>query len=95
MPKRSSNDPEIPVSIVELGLIYHCKVEQVGGKNIADIKMTLTAPGCGMADVIVREVKDKVEALKEIERADIELVWEPQWNQSMMSDAARLQTGLM
>ena len=73
-------DPEIPVNIVELGLVYHCKVEQVGEKQFADIKMTLTAPGCGMGDV---------------ERADVELVWEPQWNQSMMSDAARLQTGLM
>jgi len=88
-------DPEIPVNIVELGLVYHCKVEEEDGSKIADIKMTLTAPGCGMGDVLVREVKDKVEALAGIERADVELVWEPQWNQSMMSDAARLQTGLM
>ena len=53
-------DPEIPVSIVELGLVYHCKVEQEDGKNIADVKMTLTAPGCGMGEVLVREVKETV-----------------------------------
>jgi probable FeS assembly SUF system protein SufT len=88
-------DPEIPVNIVDLGLVYHCKVETVGERHFADIKMTLTAPGCGMGDVLVAEVKDKVEALDGIDSAEVELVWEPQWSQSMMSEAARLQTGLM
>lgn len=88
-------DPEIPVNIVELGLVYHCKVEEVGDRHFADIKMTLTAPGCGMGEVLVAEVKDKVEALDGIDSVEVELVWEPQWSQSMMSEAARLQTGLM
>jgi metal-sulfur cluster biosynthetic enzyme len=60
-----------------------------------EIKMTLTAPGCGMGEVLVQDVKDKVEVIPTIKRADVELVFDPPWNQSMMSDAARLQTGMM
>jgi metal-sulfur cluster biosynthetic enzyme len=65
------------------------------GERIVEIKMTLTAPGCGMGEVLVQDVKDKVEVIPTIKRADVELVFDPPWNQSMMSDAARLQTGMM
>ena len=64
-------------------------------ERIVEIKMTLTAPGCGMGEVLVQDVKDKVEVIPTIKRADVELVFDPPWNQSMMSDAARLQTGMM
>jgi probable FeS assembly SUF system protein SufT len=89
-------DPEIPVNIVELGLIYQCDLTpSEAGKRIAHITMTLTAPGCGMGEVLVADVREKVEMVPTIERAEVELVFDPPWNQSMMSDAARLQTGMM
>lgn len=88
-------DPEIPVDIVELGLVYECKVEPVEeGKRRARVRMTLTAPGCGMGDILVDDVRSKVLALPTIAEADVELVFDPPWNQSMMSDAARLATGM-
>ena len=93
---RSCYDPEIPIDIVELGLVYTCEIKRdEQGDRIADIKMTLTAPGCGMGEVLIADVKDKVEIIPTIKRADVELVFDPPWNQSMMSDAARLQTGMM
>jgi probable FeS assembly SUF system protein SufT len=93
---RACYDPEIPINIVELGLVYSCEIKRgESGERIADIKMTLTAPGCGMGEVLVQDVKDKVELVPTIERADVELVFDPPWNHSMMSDAARLQTGMM
>ena len=93
---RACYDPEIPINIVELGLVYSCEImHEADGGRIADIKMTLTAPGCGMGEVLVQDVKDKVELVPTIKRADVELVFDPPWNQSMMSEAARLQTGMM
>jgi probable FeS assembly SUF system protein SufT len=93
---RSCYDPEIPINIVELGLVYSCDINHTpDGERIADIKMTLTAPGCGMGEVLVQDVKDKVELVPTVTRADVELVFDPPWNQTMMSDAARLQTGMM
>jgi probable FeS assembly SUF system protein SufT len=93
---RSCYDPEIPINIVELGLVYSCEiVRDADGERVADIKMTLTAPGCGMGEVLVQDVKDKVELVPTIKRADVELVFDPPWNQSMMSEGARLQTGMM
>jgi probable FeS assembly SUF system protein SufT len=93
---RSCYDPEIPINIVELGLVYTCDIlRDENGERIADIKMTLTAPGCGMGEVLVQDVRDKVEVIPTIKRADVELVFDPPWNQSMMSEAARLQTGMM
>ena len=87
-------DPEIPVNIVDLGLVYDCTVkESKEGVNVS-IKMTLTAPGCGMGPVIADEVKEKVSSLDGANDVEVELVWEPQWNQDMMSDAAKLQLGL-
>jgi probable FeS assembly SUF system protein SufT len=93
---RACYDPEIPINIIELGLVYSCEVRrEEDGERVADIKMTLTAPGCGMGEVLVQDVKDKVELVPTIKRADVELVFDPPWNQSMMSEAARLQTGMM
>ena len=89
-------DPEIPINIVDLGLVYSCDVHtDEAGDRIIDVKMTLTAPGCGMGDVLVQDVRDKVEIIPTVKRADVELVFDPPWNQSMMSEAARLQTGMM
>jgi probable FeS assembly SUF system protein SufT len=93
---RGCYDPEIPINIVELGLVYSCEIlRDENGERIADIKMTLTAPGCGMGEVLVQDVRDKVEIVPTIKRADVELVFDPPWTQSMMSEAARLQTGMM
>jgi len=93
---RTCYDPEIPINIVDLGLVYSCDVlTDENGDRIVDVKMTLTAPGCGMGDVLVQDVRDKVEIIPTVKRADVELVFDPPWNQSMMSDAARLQTGMM
>ena len=87
-------DPEIPVNIVELGLIYDLNIKDgEKGKKI-DIKMTLTAPGCGMGPVISDEVDRKINALEDVENVNVELVWEPQWNQGMMSEAAQLELGM-
>lgn len=89
-------DPEIPVNIVDLGLIYDCDITPTDdGKRIASVRMTLTAPGCGMGETLVQDVKEKVEMVPTIERADVELVFDPPWSREMMSEAARLQTGMM
>jgi probable FeS assembly SUF system protein SufT len=89
-------DPEIPVNIVDLGLVYECDVSQgEDATRTVDIKMTLTAPGCGMGEVLVQDVREKVQIIPTIARANVELVFDPPWNQTMMSDEARLQTGMM
>jgi probable FeS assembly SUF system protein SufT len=89
-------DPEIPVNIVDLGLIYDCHLTPVGENRFkADVKMTLTAPGCGMGPVLAQDVQNKLLSLEPIDEANVELVWDPPWNQSMMSEAAKLQLGLM
>ena len=89
-------DPEIPVNIVDLGLVYLCEIQHTdaGGKKV-HIKMTLTAPGCGMGPVLASDVKMKVEAIPGVEQADVEVVFDPVWDRSMMSEAARLQLGMM
>jgi probable FeS assembly SUF system protein SufT len=89
-------DPEIPVNIVDLGLVYACDVTKNDDatRNV-DIKMTLTAPGCGMGEVLVADVRDKVQIVPTVVRANVELVFDPPWNQTMMSEEARLQTGMM
>ena len=89
-------DPEIPVNIVDLGLIYDCHLTPVGANNYkADVKMTLTAPGCGMGPVLAQDVQNKLVSLEPIDEANVELVWDPPWNQSMMTEAAKLQLGLL
>jgi probable FeS assembly SUF system protein SufT len=92
---RTCFDPEIPVNIVDLGLVYSCEIApEADGRSAVEIKMTLTAPGCGMGPVLAQDVKDKVEALPDVARADVEIVFDPQWNQNMMTEAARLELGL-
>ncbi|HXJ59446.1 MAG TPA: putative Fe-S cluster assembly protein SufT [Verrucomicrobiae bacterium] len=90
-------DPEIPVNIVDLGLIYDCHVTPLPEANRyqVDIKMTLTAPGCGMGPVLQQDVSNKLLSIEEVDEANVELVWDPQWNQGMMTEAAKLQLGLL
>ncbi|HUJ14268.1 MAG TPA: putative Fe-S cluster assembly protein SufT [Thermoanaerobaculia bacterium] len=89
-------DPEIPVNIVDLGLVYLNDVQPAdgGGYNVK-IKMTLTAPGCGMGPVLAHDVKSKIESLPGVRSADVEVVFDPVWDRTMMSDAAKLQLGMM
>jgi len=92
---RTCFDPEIPFNIVDLGLVYSCDIEpESDGRRKLVVKMTLTAPGCGMGDILVQDVRDKLERIPTVSEADVELVFDPPWNQSMMSDAARLETGM-
>ena len=88
-------DPEIPVNIVELGLIYDLKINDLGDENEVIIKMTLTAPGCGMGPVIADEVDRKINGLEGVNKVAVELVWEPTWNRDMMSEEAQLELGMM
>jgi probable FeS assembly SUF system protein SufT len=89
-------DPEIPVNIVELGLIYDLHITpETGGGSLVEVKMTLTAPGCGMGAMIADDVQRKVLALPGVNEARVELVWDPPWNQGMMTEAAKLELGLM
>ena len=88
-------DPEIPINIVDLGLVYECKLEPAdAGKKKVSVKMTLTAPGCGMGGILVQDVKDKVEQIPLIQAADVELVFDPPLSREMMSEEAKLQTGM-
>jgi probable FeS assembly SUF system protein SufT len=92
---RSCFDPEIPINIVDLGLVYECEVTpNEDGTRTIDVTMTLTAPGCGMGEVLVEDVKDKVKRIPTVSDAKVELTFDPPWNQSMMTEAARLQTGM-
>ncbi|MEO8197934.1 MAG: putative Fe-S cluster assembly protein SufT [Thermoanaerobaculia bacterium] len=92
---RSCYDPEIPVNIVELGLVYSCQLDAAAadGRQVANIQMTLTAPGCGMGDILAQDIQKRLEKLPEISQAKVEVVFDPPWNQGMMSEAARLQLG--
>ena len=92
---RACFDPEIPINIVDLGLVYECKVEpnEDQTRDIG-VTMTLTAPGCGMGDVLVEDVKDKLSAIPTVRNVNVNLTFDPPWNQTMMSEAARLQTGM-
>ena len=89
-------DPEIPINIVDLGLIYDCNVTaNDDGTRSVEVQMTLTAPGCGMGPVLAQDVQNKLISLEPIDEANVELVWDPPWNQSMMTEAAKLQLGLL
>jgi probable FeS assembly SUF system protein SufT len=95
---RSCYDPEIPVNIVDLGLIYDCHIAPVSekaGTHKVDVRMTLTAPGCGMGPVLQQDVQNKIIALEGVDEVNVELVWDPPWNQGMMTEAAKLQLGFM
>ena len=84
-------DPEIPVYIYDLGLIYDIKIED---KNTAKIKMTLTSPNCPVAESLPKEVKDGIMQVEGIDNVDLDLVWDPPWNQTMMTEAAKLELNL-
>ena len=92
---RTCYDPEIPINIVDLGLVYDCSVSaNEDGSRTVEVKLTLTAPGCGMGDILVDDVRDKIERIPTVREARVDLTFDPPWNQSMMSEAARLQTGM-
>ncbi len=92
---RSCFDPEIPVNIVELGLVYDCRIDGLpGGGHKAVVHFTLTAQGCGMGHFIKEDIRKKLLALPEIHQADVELVWDPPWNQSRISVSAKQQLGI-
>lgn len=89
-------DPEIPVDIVNLGLVYRCDVTPLGnGERSVSVDMTLTAPGCGMGDVLVQDAREKIAVIPTIADVTVELVFDPPWNVGMMTEEARLQTGMM
>ena len=99
---RTCYDPEIPVNIVDLGLVYDCSVEAVAPAEPASaptrrvkVSMTLTAPGCGMGDILVDDVRSKLESIPTVAEADVELTFDPPWNHAMMSDVAKLETGML
>lgn len=89
-------DPEIPVNIVDLGLVYKCEVKSLpeGGEK-AEVRFTLTAPGCGMGDVLKEDVRQKLLTVPGIKEADVQVLFDPPWNMGMMSEAAKLQLGLL
>jgi len=88
-------DPEIPVDIVNLGLVYDCVLDEDDGKTTVHIKMTLTAPGCGMGPVIAADAQARVMSLDGIIDANVDLVWDPAWNQDMISEEGRMKLGMV
>lgn len=89
-------DPEIPVNVVDLGLIYACESHPMDdGRQSVEIKMSMTAPGCGMGDVLKEDVQSKVKTIPGVSEVNVEMVWDPPWDRSRMSEAARLQLGLL
>ncbi len=92
----SCYDPEIPVDIVELGLVYGCHISPhpEGGHRI-EVRMTLTAPGCGMGAILAGEVKEKLERIRGVREVEVKLVFDPPWDRSRMSEAAKLKLGLL
>lgn len=87
-------DPEIPVNIVDLGLVYECQIASLDDGQKIDIKMSMTAPGCGMGDVIRRDVENRLARLPGVKEVHVEIVFEPPWNPGLMTEAAKLQLGL-
>lgn len=92
---RTVFDPEIPVNIVDLGLVYDCRVLEEEGKKQASVKMTLTAPGCGMGPTIAADAENKIRQISQIEAANVELVWDPPWTQDMISEAGKMKLGMI
>lgn len=93
---RTVFDPEIPVNIVDLGLIYDCEIKRDDkGERVVTIIMTLTAPGCGMGEILVEDVRDKVSMIPTVAGTEVELVFDPPWNREMMSEAAQLELGMI
>lgn len=93
---RTCFDPEIPVNIVDLGLVYDCAIDKgADGSRKVEVRMTLTAPGCGMGDILVDDVRSKLQAIPTMAEVEVELTFDPPWDHSMMSDVAKLETGMM
>lgn len=93
---RTCYDPEIPVNIVDLGLVYDLQIQPLpAGGNRVEVKMTLTAPGCGMGPILQQDVETKVSSIPGVKEAAVFLVWDPPWNRDMLSEAAKLQLGMM
>ena len=96
---RTCFDPEIPINVVDLGLIYEATVKAAPdageGQRMVEVRMTLTAPACGMGDILVDDVRSKLEMIPTVAEADVELVFDPPWGRHMMSEAARLETGML
>ena len=93
---RQCYDPEIPVNIVDLGLVYDCAlVQKEDGGTKVEVKMTLTAPGCGMGPAIAHDAQSKILSIDGVEEADVQLVWDPPWNQNMISEAGRMKLGMI
>jgi probable FeS assembly SUF system protein SufT len=88
-------DPEIPVDIVNLGLVYDCGIDEVAGQKVVTVKMTLTAPGCGMGPVIAADAQAKIMTIDGIDDAKVELVWDPAWNQEMISEEGKMKLGMI
>ena len=88
-------DPEIPVDIVNLGLVYNCTVDDEDGESVVNVKMTLTAPGCGMGPAIAADAQARIMTIDEIEDARVELVWDPPWNQDMISEEGKMKLGMV
>src|SRR5262245_32137082 len=93
---RQCYDPEIPVNIVDLGLVYDCRLTKKddGGTRV-EVKMTLTAPGCGMGPAIAHDAQSKILSVDGIDEAEVQLVWDPPWNQNMISEAGRMKLGMI
>lgn len=93
---RTCFDPEIPFNIVDLGLVYEARLNhRDDGQREVEVKMTLTAPGCGMGEILVDDVRSKLEMIPTVAEADVELVFDPPWGRHMMSEAAKLETGML
>jgi probable FeS assembly SUF system protein SufT len=93
---RQCYDPEIPVNIVDLGLVYDCRlIKKDDGGTRVEVKMTLTAPGCGMGPAIAHDAQSKILSIDGIDEADVQLVWDPPWNQNMISEAGRMKLGII
>lgn len=91
---RTVYDPEIPVNLVDLGLIYSCRVDRAEGLNIVRITMTLTTPGCGMGPVLIEDVRHRLKPVPNVNQVEVELVFDPPWDRSMMSEIAQLELGM-
>jgi probable FeS assembly SUF system protein SufT len=92
---KSVYDPEIPVDIVNLGLVYDCSIDEADGRRTVLVKMTLTAPGCGMGPVIAADARSKILTIDGIDDAQVDLVWDPPWNQEMISEEGKMKLGMI
>lgn len=93
---RQCYDPEIPVNIVDLGLVYDCRlIKKDDGGTRVEVKMTLTAPGCGMGPAIAHDAQSKILSIDGVDEAEVQLVWDPPWNQNMISEAGRMKLGMI